>query len=94
MTFEPGFKRRIYNDEEFLDKVTMSAFRKVDKDNSGEIDIEEFTSLIVDIAKKGDIEAPSEEEIKRIFDILDKDKGGSIGIDEFRFLILRILDMD
>lgn len=94
MTYEPDFKRRVYNDEEFLNNITKLAFQKVDKDNSGEIDIDEFTSLIVDIAKKGDIEAPSDEEIRRIFDILDKDKGGSIGLEEFRFLILRILDMD
>lgn len=91
---EVDFKRRLYSDENLLDQVVKTAFMKVDQDNSGEIDFNEFSLLVLDIAKKGNIEAPSQIEIKSIFDTLDTDKSGSIGYQEFKYLILRILDME
>lgn len=94
MAYETNFKRRIFQDEVFLNRLVQSAFNQVDKDHSGEIDFDEFKLLVLDIAKKGNIEQPSETETRAIFDNLDTDKSGNIGLDEFKYLILRIIDMD
>lgn len=88
------FKRKIYQDENFLNQIIKAGFDKVDKDKSGEIDIDEFTTLIYDVSQKGDIEVPSKEEILKIFNILDIDKSGTIGIEEFKYIVLRILDIE
>lgn len=94
MVYETNFKRKILTDEEFLNSVVSKAFSKVDKDNSGEIDFNEFKLLILEVANQGNIDMPPNKDIRTIFNSLDTDGSGEIGIEEFKYLILRIIDMD
>ncbi len=63
--------RDLLTDQKLFDNIVNKAFQSVDTNNSGDIDYTEFEYLIRKIASEGDIEEPSNEEIKQIFKILD-----------------------
>jgi len=57
-------------------------FRQFDKDNSGQLDLEEFTTAV---RKGGALSRKdvSDVELRKLFRAIDIDRDGSIGIDEF-----------
>jgi hypothetical protein len=65
-----------------LDKL----FRHYDRDNSGELDFEEFRQAV-----RKDVKMKSSDvtdvELREVFDHVDSDKGGTIGLSEFKSLM-------
>lgn len=55
-----------------------NAFRKADKDQSGQLDIEEFQQAVRDMNT-----SLTDKDARTIFRIADEDGGGTLGIDEF-----------
>ena len=65
-----------------LDKL----FRHYDRDNSGELDFQEFRQAV-----RKDVKMKSSDvtdgELREVFDHVDSDKGGTIGLEEFKSLM-------
>ena len=54
-------------------------YKRIDNDNSGEVDFSEW--IVAAIDKKALL---TEENVQRVFDIFDKDGGGSISAEELQ----------
>lgn len=86
--------RQLLTNDVLFDEVVQKTFNTVDINKSGDIDLKEFKILVRHIAKIGEIDEPSEDDIEAIFKKLDLDSSGTIGLDEFKYLVLRILEIE
>mmetsp|Transcript_27597 Transcript_27597/g.31774 ORF Transcript_27597/g.31774 Transcript_27597/m.31774 type:complete len:97 (-) Transcript_27597:277-567(-) len=82
----------ILQDESLIKEIVEEAFRLVDEDGSGSIDIMEFKKVIEDTAKELNLDFPEESEIVEVMHELDCNQDGTISLDEFETLIKLILD--
>lgn len=81
----------LLNDETKLDKFVRDAFKKVDSDESGNIDKKELIVILSEIANYIGSTVPKEEDVKAVFNFLDTDHSNLITLDEFKILIKDIL---
>lgn len=86
--------RQLLSNEVLFDEVVQKTFEVVDLNKSGDINLKEFDALVRQVAKLGEIDEPSDDDIKAIFDKLDLDGSGSIGIEEFKYLVMRIFEIE
>ena len=84
--------KSILNDDRKLDRIAKVAFKSVDKDGSGLIDIKELENVMKSIAIDLRLNNPSHQDIKDVFDMLDEDNSGNISYKEFKFLIQCLLE--
>ena len=68
-------------------------FEEWDQDGSGQIDIQELRSVLVNISKDIGVKCPTEDETTQILAELDLDDGGTVSIMEFKVLIKTILEV-
>lgn len=64
-----------------------------DVDGDGKIDFQEYTDFINKLGLEGD-DAPTEEEMKNIFDELDTNGSGDLDVEEFGKALHQILKKD
>lgn len=72
-------------DPSCISEFLKQLFDKFDSDQSGSIDVEEFTNLIRDIT--GPQSAPTDKDMRIMFAAIDFDKGGGIDFSEFLMLL-------
>lgn len=84
--------RNILNNDKKVDRIAKVAFKSVDKDGSGLIDIKELEVVMNSIASDLGLDRPPKEEIKDVFNMLDSDHSGNISYKEFKVLIRCVLE--
>jgi len=84
--------RKILNDEKKLNRIAKVAFKSVDKDGSGLIDLKEMELVMLAIAKDLRMAPPTKNDIREVFTMLDEDKSGNISLNEFKILIKCVLE--
>ena len=80
-------------DEEGAIKIAESWMNIADVDGDGKIDFQEYTDFINKLGLEGD-DAPTEEEMKNIFDELDTNSSGDLDVEEFGKALHQILKKD
>ena len=80
-------------DEEGAIKIAESWMNIADVDGDGKIDFQEYTDFINKLGLEGD-DAPTEEEMKNIFDELDTNGSGDLDVEEFGKALHQILKKD
>ena len=83
--------KEILNNEQKLKEVARVAFDSVDTDKSGQIDQDELSKVMAQIAGDLGSEPPSDQEVKEVLTHLDTDKSGKIDFNEFLVLIRDVL---
>ena len=76
--------------DKFL-KIAKAVFDNVDIDGSGEIDSDEFGTIMNRISIQMGTTPPLREDIKEMFDSIDTDHSGEIDFNEFQVLIRNVL---
>ena len=84
--------RKILNDEKKLNRIAKVAFKSVDKDGSGLIDLKEMELVMLAIAKDLRMAPPTKNDIREVFTMLDEDKSGNITLNELKILIKCVLE--
>lgn len=84
--------RKILSDDKKLDRIAKVAFKSVDKDGSGLIDLKEMEIVMKAIAKDLRMAPPTKNDIREVFSMLDEDGSGNLTINEFRILIKCVLE--
>ena len=79
-------KKKMLEDRIF-EPLVNKTFEEFDLNNSGYIEIEEFTPLIKDIHRTLHLPPPSMPEVKKELKRLDIDKDGRLNKNEYRELI-------
>ena len=83
--------KEILLDRSLLIDLAKKAFDEADEDNSGEIDFEELSNLLINFSKIFNKE-PTKEDIKEIMNHLDNNNNGYLDFNEFFLLIKDILE--
>jgi Ca2+-binding EF-hand superfamily protein len=81
----------ILNDPAKLDVVCRSVFQAVDKDGSGQIDVNELSEAMNNISEEAGIDRPSEETVQDMMKTLDTDQSGRLSYDEFKVFVTQVL---
>ncbi|MCQ2816078.1 MAG: EF-hand domain-containing protein [archaeon] len=77
--------KAIADDEPKFNGYMDNAFDKFDKDKSGFIEKAELKDLVNDIVQKFKKDTDlSEDQLKKVFELMDDDKDGKISKEEFR----------
>lgn len=74
-----------------LDKLVHVAMGTVDTDGSGEVDKQELSIIMRQVALDVGDDEPSPQDVNDVFAEFDKDKDGKINFDEFKEIIIRVL---
>ena len=94
-------RRRIFNveevekilkDDKLLQRVSDSAFKGIDKDNSGLIDEEELEKAMDNIVKDLGEEKLTKEEFDSLYDEVNTDKKDKINKKEFKVIVKAMLE--
>ena len=80
-------------DEEGAIKIAEQWMNIADVDGDGKIDFKEYTDFINKLGLEGD-DAPTDEEMKNIFDELDTNDSGDLDVQEFGKALHQILKKD
>ena len=84
---------KILKDPKKMRKFTQAAFDEVDLDNSGSIEMDELTIVLMNVSQDIGIEIPTDDEITAIWKELDDNDDGQIAVDEFQIMIRQILEV-
>ena len=93
MTEELEILEKLLSNEEMINEICKVAFADVDKDNSGEIDINEFEKAINEILKNNKLTPLTKDEVQKFMNALDTDKSGKLDFNEFSKFIRIILGL-
>ena len=74
-----------------MKEVAKAVFDEVDKDQSGQIDLQELRVAMQQVAYEAGMPAPNEADITGVLQALDKDGNGTLDVDEFQVLITEVL---
>lgn len=83
--------KEILLDDKIMDEIIKTSFKIIDKDNSGGIDMEELEQVMNRICSDIGGDAPTKEEIEKVFNTLDTDHNNKIDEEEFGLLIRDLL---
>ena len=73
----------ILKDKAKLRAITEAAFKAVDTDNSGFLEINELETVMTNVANDIGVEKPTKAEVEEVLNELDTNKDGKLSIDEF-----------
>ena len=74
----------LLNDEEQFNKLLNSLFKDADFDGNRKIDCLEFNKVVEELCDQLNLERPTKEELKDIFEKIDLNKDNLIEYDEFK----------
>jgi calmodulin len=75
---------------EFTFEQVQEMIADLDEDNSGEVDFNEFVTLVKKVNESDEID--EEDAVIRAFRTFDKDKNGYLDCREFRYILTRLGD--
>lgn len=81
----------ILQDEMKFTRAAKEAFKSVDADGSGEIDLNELNTIMAQIADDMGVPAPSKQDVQEVLDEIDTDRSGKIDFNEFKTFFRDIL---
>jgi Ca2+-binding EF-hand superfamily protein len=78
---------QLLNDEEKFNQLLNGLFKDADFDGNKTIDCEEFNKVVEELCDQFNLEKPSYEELKNIFEKIDLNNDGIIEFDEFKVFL-------
>ena len=76
-----------------LKKITQTAFRAIDYNNNGQIEMNELASIMKTTSEDLSIECPSNEEIKEVMKDLDQGGKGYLSEQDFSMLTEQVIKL-
>ena len=89
------YKSELYdyiNTPSIFNSIANDIFKVVDRDNSGEIDKDEFAICMKQVAEGFGLDKPNNQIIDETYRKFDKDNNGSIDFEEFKIFVKYILN--
>ena len=81
------------NDQAFLNQFTTRVFENADKDESGDLCLNEFYTDFQKVAGEVGITLPTLEQAQTKFNELDTDKSGKLSQEEYKVFVKEILTL-
>ena len=72
--------------------VTDRAFKSVDEDRSGGLDVDELHTIMKEVAIQMDVAPPTKEDLNDILCQLDENNDGTVDMEEFHSLVMMVIN--
>ena len=72
--------------------ISDMAFEAVDDDHSENLDINELSIVLRNVAKEMSLNPPGDNDIIAVLDELDQDKDHQVSKDEFEYLVIKVIE--
>jgi len=84
---------KLLADKEKLDKLIKNAFKKIDKDQSGYLELNEIEDVLLNLSSEMLVDEPTKDEIEELVKFLDPDQNQKLDENEFRSMVKQILEL-
>ena len=85
--------KKLLDDKDKLDNLIMNAFKKIDLEKRGYLDMKEVEEVLLSLSNEMLIEEPSRDEIEELKVFLDPNGNQKLEYKEFHSMVRQVLEL-